>query len=191
MIRLFIAFSLPNEIRNELGSIIEALRSENDGIKWVRPENIHLTLRFIGDTKQELIKDISNCIDASIQNEQNFDMSLDRLGAFPNLNRPRTIWAAPSGDIDRMRRIVERLEKNLQSLGIEEERKNFKPHLTLGRVRNPASNQRLTNNIETFKHRPLPFTLDNVILYQSTLTPKGPIYKKRHIAKLGVERMGG
>jgi len=185
MIRLFIAFPLSEKVKASLKQIISDLRLYGGDIKWVDFSNIHLTLKFLGDTDPKIIPRITDIIDSTAIKYQAQQVTIDRLGSFPNFDRPRVIWVGSSSDTGTLTSIAEHIDIGTATLGWEREEKKFKPHLTLGRIKNPTRLHELTDAAKTYRFETIEMLLDRIILYQSTLTPHGPIYKKLHETVLG------
>ena len=118
------------------------------------------------------------------------ETSLVSLGAFPNLNRPRVLWAGLSGGVDILSLLAGKIEAAVQRLSFEPEKKRFKAHLTLGRVRDSRNLDDLTALMRSFEVKETPFQFEQLVLFKSTLTPKGPIYDRLHEAPLGTPRFG-
>jgi 2'-5' RNA ligase len=113
------------------------------------------------------------------------------VGGFPNLKKPRVIWVGGSQPIEAAARMAADIDNRMHELRFEKETRPFKAHLTLGRVREGRPIGVLGSFLETFKLTPIPLTMDRLVLFQSTLTPKGSIYERLHEVKLGQERFGG
>ena len=184
MMRLFIAFPLQPEVRSGLGGIIDELRKSGGPVKWVAPNNIHLPVRFLGDTDERLVPDIKRLMDASVQGFQAASGVIDAIGGFPNLNRPRVIWAGMSRAIESLPTLASKIELGVQDLGFEAETKRFRPHFTLGRVREARGMERLVDFIRSYRPPSLEIAFDRIMLIKSTLTPKGPIYQPLHESML-------
>ncbi|MDH3891964.1 MAG: RNA 2',3'-cyclic phosphodiesterase [candidate division Zixibacteria bacterium] len=191
MMRLFIALPLGEDARRYLGSIIDDLKPYADAVKWVAPENVHLTLRFLGDTEEQRLPKIQELLDKVVSGQGIFETSTGRLGAFPNLRRPRVLWVGLDRNVEMLEKLARQVELGVRKLRFEKESKGFKPHLTLGRIRKPQGLDQLVERMESYTLEPLPLTLDRIVLFKSTLTPKGPIYERLHQAMLGQERFGG
>ncbi|MEK7774380.1 MAG: RNA 2',3'-cyclic phosphodiesterase [Candidatus Zixiibacteriota bacterium] len=181
--RLFIAIPLPKPTEQYLADIIRTLRKPGDGIKWVDPRNIHLTIRFLGDTEGHFVPLISKELSEVARVSMVVICKLGGVGAFPNLNRPRVIWVGLENNVDMLKNTASDLEERMRTIGFAPEDKPFKPHLTLGRVREGAP--QISIAVEAISHmKPAePVRLDKMILYQSTLTPQGPIYKSLFTAE--------
>lgn len=184
MMRLFIACPLPPAAEQELDETIRTLKEADGVVKWVASKNIHLTVRFLGDTDERLVADISQKLDTIAGQFRFVETSINQLGAFPNLRRPRVIWAGIKSGIDTLSQIAAATELAVQDLGFAAESKGFKAHLTLGRVRDRGNPSRLIDFMSEFQLAPIPVRFDRIVLFKSTLTPSGPIYDRLHEALL-------
>lgn len=185
MIRLFIAFPLQREVEEKLGEIIALLKNQGGRVKWVAPQNIHLTARFLGDTNERLVERLTALIDDTATKYDPVDSLIDRLGAFPNLVRPRVIWAGLRDNTEVLAKTARELELSVRKLRFKPEKRGFKAHLTLGRVKDPSGLANLTSYMQDFDLEETPVTFDRLTLFKSTLTPQGPIYDRLHEAMLG------
>lgn len=177
--RAFIAIELPEQIRADLGKIQDELKQAQADVKWVKPENIHLTLKFLGDIEQDLIKKIEAILNQISSKNTSFGLDLDNLGAFPKLQYPRVIWVGLSND-QRVIEIAKNLEKELIRIGLPPESRPFSSHITLGRVRSGSNRKALIERLEALNKKSssrLKFEVLNLTLFKSTLTPQGPIYE--------------
>ncbi len=194
MLRLFIALPIEPTVTQFLAETITRLREVGGNVKWVDPKNVHLTLKFLGDTDEKLVERITEKIDKIASRNSPINATLDRLGAFPNLRRPRVFWAsltsAESG-LETLKHMAGAVDLAVSKLGFERENRPFKSHLTLGRVRTPSGLEALTDYVETMQIESCPVHLDRMVLFKSTLTPKGPIYERLHEAVLGEQRFEG
>ncbi|MCD6248922.1 MAG: RNA 2',3'-cyclic phosphodiesterase [candidate division Zixibacteria bacterium] len=191
MLRLFIALPLPHKVETELDQLLVQLRPKSDNVKWVPAKNIHLTVKFLGDTDEKLVDKITGAIDEIATQYQPLETTLDRIGAFPNFHRPRVIWIGGSEPIEFIDDLAQDIDHQMIKLHFEKEKRPFKPHLTLGRVRQGRRVDKLVDHLQTFELKPIPLTLYRVVLFKSTLTPKGAIYERLYEARLGEERFGG
>ncbi len=185
MIRLFIAFPLQREVEEKLGEVIALLKNQGGRVKWVAPQNIHLTARFLGDTDERLVERLTTLMDDIAAKYDPVDSLIDRLGAFPNLVRPRVIWAGLSENTEALAKMAGEVELSVRKLRFKPEPRRFKAHFTLGRVRDPSGLADLTAYMQDFKIQEIPLTVDRLVLFKSTLTPQGPIYDRLHEAMLG------
>ena len=180
-LRTFIALPLPAEWIALLGELIDHLDSAaSGGVRWVRPSGIHLTLKFLGAIDPALAPRILDGLLESVGGAASPALSLSGLGTFPNRNNPRVVWAGVSGDMETLADLQQRVETLAVGLGWAAERRPFRPHLTIGRVRDrisPAERRRLTAAISNCAvPRLASWRPDAVRLYKSELTPRGAIY---------------
>lgn len=187
-LRLFIAFELSEEVRQELAGVGSQLRDCGAKVSWVKPGNMHLTVRFLGDTEPRMVDLLKSGLQTITGKPA--AVRLDKVGAFPNLKRPRVLWAGLGGELDPVYDVANEVEMMVQRLGFEPDKKKFKPHLTIGRIRDPRRSGDLTDAVAACSFNPIEFPLDRLILFQSTLTPQGPIYKRLAEVALG-EKFGG
>ncbi len=189
MIRLFIAFPLQKEVAEKLGEIIALLKNQGGRVKWVTSQNIHLTARFLGDTDERLVERLTALIDDTAAKYDSVDSMIDRLGAFPNLVRPRVIWAGLRDNTEVLAKVARELELSVRKLRFKPEKRGFNAHLTLGRVKDTSGVGDLTAYMQDFNLEEIPLTFDRLTLFKSTLTPQGPIYDRLHEAMLGESKM--
>ncbi len=181
--RLFIAFPLEQSVTSRLAEIVADFRKLGGPIKWVEPENMHLTVRFLGETTESKVEALKQIIDAAASHASTIKSVVTEIGGFPNLHRPRVIWTGLDSNASKLVPIAAEIEKAVQQIGFAPEIKPFKPHLTLGRVRDDA---RIGDSLEYLLHyklAPIPVTFDTLALVRSTLTPRGPIYEHLHDAR--------
>jgi RNA 2',3'-cyclic 3'-phosphodiesterase len=188
-IRAFIAIELSDEVKKGLGNLQTRLKSSNcELVKWVDPNSIHLTLKFLGETSLNSIPSIISIMEDLAQNFPLLNISVTELGAFPDPHRVQVIWVGLAGDLNILIRLQKRVETGLSTLGFPTEKRVFVPHLTLARVRDISSlqeRQKLGALIKgTSIDTSLKFTADSLKLIQSQLTPSGAIYTNLHSAKL-------
>jgi 2'-5' RNA ligase len=185
MLRLFIALPLPHEVEIELDRLTTVLRPKGPDVKWVPAKNIHLTVKFLGDTEEKLVDKIKAAIDGAAAGCPMIETTIDRIGGFPDLTRPRVIWAGSSQELESAQKMAREVDHRMHQFGFEKEKRGFNAHLTLGRVREGRSVAALAAYLESFKLQPIPLKLDRLVLFKSTLTPKGAIYERLHEATLG------
>lgn len=182
-IRTFLAIELSAEIRSYLFQSGQKMMGDlpRKVVRWVAPENMHLTLRFLGDTPENLLPKISAELDAITSQHQPFNLHLDQLGCFPNQKRPRVIWASLDGKLAPLYAIQNKIESAVQTLGWKREKRPFRPHLTLGRVKDPNQAFRLLWTQQLEKKE---FSVSAIYLIESQLRPDGPVYTIRHSSEL-------
>jgi RNA 2',3'-cyclic 3'-phosphodiesterase len=182
-IRSFIAISLPAAVQEVLGAVSLELapRLPERAVAWLRPESMHLTLRFLGDTPLDRLDTLFALLDAVATNHQPFTLQLNQIGAFPNERRPRVIWVGLDGDVDAAAALQRELNAALVRLGWQPEGKPFSPHLTLGRVKRDQDQIRLPWGKSVV---PAPFDVGEIHLIESQLRPQGSLYTVRHTSTL-------
>ena len=148
-IRAFIAVKISQEIQDKLAGIQDKLKQADAQVSWVNPNNIHLTLKFLGDIQETQIPAILEAMTASAKTVSPFSMQIGYAGAFPNLSFPRVIWIGVTDDEQGSLKALEAdLSPRLETLGFQEEGGRFQPHLTLGRVRSQKKKSTLFRAIE-------------------------------------------
>ena len=180
-LRDFIAIHLSQEARQQLSNTIRSLGSEiPSGVRWVDPEGIHLTLKFLGDIDPALVEDVLLAMKQAASGSLPFHLQLDGLGVFPNERRPRVLWAGLAGDLDALEALQEKLEAAMSGLNFPWERRTFNPHLTLGRVRDGVSAVARQRVGTLVSHGYLDgadsWPVNAVHLMRSNLTPDGAVY---------------
>ena len=181
--RSFIAVELPDEVRKEMGKLQESLKTRRqEFVKWVSPESIHLTLKFLGDIALTKVAEITGAMEESVTGIAPFKLHIENLGVFPNLKRIQVIWTGLTGDLNSLRRIQKNIEENMYVLGYPEEQREFTPHLTLGRVRFQPSPEETQNFVKlltsTVYKSAYEINIESVNLMKSQLTPQGAKYSR-------------
>lgn len=182
--RLFIAFPLESSVADQLGRIIVALKQKEADVKWVVPKNIHMTACFLGDTDQSKVEAVNKVIDEIASQHKQVATYIDAVGGFPSLDKPRVIWAGMSAGSEPLATATTALVGKIRRHGFSLDDKPFKPHLTLGRVREGGKFGELSEYLKTYTFAPIPIRFDRLTLFESTLTPQGPIYAGIHSALL-------
>lgn len=180
-IRLFVAIELPAEVRDALSRLQHQLQRRGlEKLRWVRPEGIHLTLKFLGATPADRVPDIEQALVEAIGNLGPHQLTLGELGTFGG-NRPRVLWVDLRGDLDAIRELQERTETALQPLGYEREARGWSPHLTLARVRPETARdiaKALPPTLEGVRAPTGTVPVREVSLMRSTLRPSGAVYER-------------
>ncbi len=178
-IRTFIALELPGKIISSIGQVQERIATYGFRIRWIRPENIHLTLKFLGDMKAANIDKVGGVMDESVSEYSPIPLKVKGIGVFPGIKRPRVIWTGISGQVNQLIGLQKRLEENLDGMGFPKENRSFKAHLTFGRVKNRLDPKRFGDALKEFSSfESEEFVADRVILYKSDLKPTGAVYTK-------------
>jgi len=175
-LRAFIGIEASDEVRRALERVRHEFSACSAKVKWVPPENVHLTMKFLGDIGDEMGGKVKAAM-AKAAGGGPITFRVDGLGCFPPRGRPRTIWAGGSDGADAIEKLFKKLDRALRRLGFEKERR-FVPHLTIGRVKSPKGAEELTPVLE--RHAGTPFgscDAADMVLFKSTLTPQGAIYE--------------
>ncbi len=174
LFRGFIAVEIP--AAPSIINLEQAISKTGADVKLVEPENIHLTLRFLGDTEESQIDAIEEIIKESVKGITPFSLTLRGTGVFPNEKYLKVLWIGII-DAEPLVRIARSIEEKLVPLGFAKEKREFSAHLTIGRVRTARNKDQLLNVIHEFKDEEfLTQQVTKVTLKKSELTPKGPIY---------------
>jgi 2'-5' RNA ligase len=179
MIRTFIALPIPENLKEALRDAISRLRRTNSKVKWVRPESVHITLKFLGNIKEELVEPVSAELDNVALIYPELDLGLSGLGVFPGMRRPRVIWVGLGGDITPLGEMADAIDKVCAKFGIQREKRPFNAHVTLGRLKVPSMVDLDINLMEES------FRAQEVVFYKSELLPSGARYTILHSSSLG------
>jgi len=186
-IRTFIALELPPAVISLLHKVQQDLKRINIGARWVRPENIHITLKFLGDINPGDIDKIGAAMTAAAIEFPPVTLTVRGIGVFPGIKRPRVIWVGLGGGIRSLLSLQSRLEQELAGAGFPKDKRSFKAHLTLGRIKqsvNPAVIRQMISEYATLSSDD--FSCNQVILFKSDLKPSGAVYSKLKQTNLGM-----
>lgn len=188
MPRIFVAIDLSPQIKKAIAAHIQQLRQEwpKATIGWVRPENLHLTLKFIGEVPAERLNDIANAVERAIIGCTPFTFDISGSGAFPVRGTPRVLWIGVTANRP-LSRLHTNLEKELAEIGIPREAKDFHPHLTVGRVRASTNVREVSELHRGIGYTPHKLSVGHVSVIESTLAHTGAVYSERSKHKLRAE----
>lgn len=179
--RTFIAIELPKQIKDVLADLQAHLKQSNADVKWVKPENIHLTLKFLGEIDEDKLVKITEIIERIASQKKQFQIKLSRLGAFPKKGFPRVLWVSVDKGDEETKAIVKELEENIERLGIPKEERPFSSHITIGRIRSPLNKDKLLKALneseDYFAAESIEFDVTGITLFKSALGPGGPVYE--------------
>lgn len=191
MLRTFVAVELDEELKDNLAHLQRRLRDQVPprSVRWVRPEGIHLTLKFLGDTPLAKVDEVKAALTQAAFELQPFRFTVEGLGCFPNTHRPRVLWVGlqePSGALHRLREAV---EAHVAPVGFPTERRSFHPHLTLGRVQRYASKSEVREIGDMVSGSRIGLVdemgVTAVSYIKSDLKPSGAVYTTLLEARLG------
>jgi 2'-5' RNA ligase len=179
-IRSFLAFEMPVKIREIVSRTLKEIKKLPLDVRWVGADNIHITVVFMGNISQDDLMPIRKAVSKICKRYGPFNVTLTGSGIFGSLRNPRVFWMGLDGDLTRMSYFRNSLQKNLTPFGIKEEKRRFKPHLTLGRFRKgPGSNVNMYELLSEYQNITSPTcTVEELILFRSELRPGGAIYSK-------------
>lgn len=190
-LRTFIAIELDEELRDKLRGLQRRLEGQvaPRSVRWVRPEGIHLTLKFLGDTRFDRIEGVKGALSRAAAESRPFTITVGGLGCFPNTRQPRVVWVGLqeiTGTLSQLKRSV---EAEVAPLGFPTEKRPFHPHLTLGRVNRRVTKSEIREIGEIVAISAIgtvdEMEVDRVNYIQSDLLPSGAVYTNLHEAHLG------
>ncbi|MBI4822727.1 MAG: RNA 2',3'-cyclic phosphodiesterase [Nitrospirae bacterium] len=177
-IRCFISVELPLEIKRSIDEKTKALRDSGDDVKWVRIENLHITLKFLGKTPEARLPEIKDRLTSAVSPLRSFSIEFASAGAFPNVRYPRIVWLGIRNS-EHLVRLQSAVEMALTAIGFEPEERQFKPHLTIGRVKSARGKEALVREIENLKGTVFgKIQVENISIMKSELHPKGSKYTR-------------
>jgi len=176
-VRLFWAIEIPDEIKSKLASVQEELKKLDLHAKWVEKQNMHLTVKFLGETDASVVTDIKNSVLSALEGTSPFRISVSGFGTFGN--PARVIWSGIRDDDKKLFELHSKVDRALLSLGFEAEKRTFCPHLTLARLKSQRNIKLLRDKLANEIADSIlgSFTVKDIKLFKSTLTPKGAIYE--------------
>lgn len=186
--RAFIALEVSDAIKETLARAESHLKYSGADVKWVNPDAIHLTLKFLGDITDNKAEEVRSALDSISLKAKSFELTVEGIGAFPGTGHPRVIWAGLEKGAVETVSLAGRIDEEMAMLGFTRESRPFSPHLTIGRVRSARNIGKLMEKFASvassiaFSAAPQ-HKVSSLILFQSTLTPHGSIYTKIHDAR--------
>ena len=174
--RTFLCFPVPLEVRSKKNMLYSTLEESPAQINWVKNDNLHLTLKFMGYTTESQIPLIINILRRITINYKPFQLLIKSTGCFPKKERPRTLFLGVEGRLNILNGLFQNIENELEKIDIQKDRNIFFPHITLARIKYPQAH---TPNIDLFlksSYDPIDLSMDRVQFFASELLPSGPIY---------------
>ena len=175
--RAFIAVEIDPKAKQKISEFISILKKSEADVKWATEDQMHLTLKFLGNIYKDKIQGISDAISTISNNFKSFTINFSEIGAFPNINHPRVIWLGINKGSESLKILNNKIESALEKLGFTKESRKFEPHLTLARIRsskNISNLKKLIGEISCDIGNEMP--IGKLILFQSKLNPKGAVY---------------
>jgi len=184
-----VAVEMDASICTVLTTLIRELAASTADVRWVNPKNIHLTLKFLGNIRDEDIPRAAQIVDDSFRGISPFEIEVKGLGAFPSVSSPRIIWAGCQETGVNLEEIHKTLDKRFASLGVKREKRKFHSHITLGRARSKRNIEPLTRDIADWADLQIGTQIvDKVLLMESRLRPTGAVYSVVHTSPLEEKR---
>jgi 2'-5' RNA ligase len=185
-IRTFIAVELPTEVRSAAARLAKSLAEAPVEARWTEPDNLHWTLQFLGDVTVNETPRICQAVAKAVANLPRFELHALGAGAFPKIERPRTLWLGAQEGRDQMIALHDQIEESMSALGFRSEGRRFRPHITLGRLRHVDAGldtliELLRSHVEFDAGR---MDVREVAIFSSELRRTGPIYTRLGTAKL-------
>ena len=174
--RVFIAVELSKEAKEELSRVIDVLRSSGADAKWVRPEAMHLTLKFLGDVSENSVEKIKPLLQEIARKTGPFDLILDGIGVFPDWRNVKVIWAGISEGADKAEILAKAVEGAMAGIGFEKETRPFRPHLTLGRIKGARKKDELKKAAQGLAVKTAKSFVSEIVMFRSDLTSEGAIH---------------
>jgi 2'-5' RNA ligase len=191
-VRTFIAVEMSPRVITRAGDLIDKLRVAAAEINWVRPQQMHLTLKFLGDVPDTETPDICRVVAEVAAGFEPFEITCRGAGVFPNLREPRTLWIGIEDGADELKRLQAEIDDALKAkLGYAKEQRGFHPHLTIGRVKRelPGAHGQLAELVEKNAHFDADLAIiDEVVTFASFLGRGGPKHEPLDHAELGTRR---
>lgn len=184
-LRCFIAIELPDEIKKNIDTYVEQLKAAKADVKWVPAKNLHLTLKFLGSTPEELLTEINRKLSSTAKLHDRFTCRISGAGVFPNIKQPRVIWLGIK-DAEEMIKLQKDADESMAELGFKKEDREFNPHLTIGRARSPKNKDMLIKELATLKEVDFgKIEVQNITLMKSELKPGGAEYFRLNEIPIG------
>jgi len=174
--RTFIAVELPEQIKKKIEVLQAPLKKTSAFVSWVKPGNIHITLKFLGEVPEEKIDEVFSATELALKEGKRFKMNLKGMGAFPDFRRPRVIWIGTGKGGEELSDLAARIEPEIEKIGYPKEKRKFSPHFTIGRVKSPKNIEKLMELVRSTDFETEDIEVNEVTVMKSQLHPAGAIY---------------
>lgn len=187
MIRAFVGVRIDPDMAQKISGVQSQLNRGLKGIRWVRREKLHFTLKFLGPVNEEKVVPIMNALEQSLRSIPRFFIIGRGIGVFPDIKRARVLWAGLEGKS--LGPLVTEVEATLEPIGFAREKRGFKPHLTIGRWRSfDGSSELLRQEIERWKDYDFGESrVEEVVFFESVLKPEGAVYSPLRVIPLSAQ----
>jgi len=183
-IRSFLALPLPNELKQYLKRLVEPIRNKQDNINWVKQENIHITLNYLGDTDPEVIDEQALGLESMLASFPILKLGTTDTGIYPHANDPRVLWVSTAPYNETLTLLKEKLDNTLSHFGYHLDKRQFQPHITIARVKSISRKSTFIHDYLSAEVREIDFEVGEIKWLKSTLTPMGAEYEELKTFKL-------
>ena len=183
-IRTFIAIRISSELEQAFKKLLEELKRVQCNVKWVNPESVHLTLKFLGNLTKTKIGEVLEGTKEASRDFSSFQIRTKERGAFPSIKRPRVFWVGLEADGQTLIQLQNKIDDELSGLGFEKDTRRFHPHLTVGRVRSPKNIGKVIQKFVEYPFPEIEFKVEQILIMKSELTPKGALYSIQNTVSL-------
>ena len=177
VVRTFVAVSLADELRKRVSEVQEQVKKLAPDVKWVARDNLHVTLKFLGDVREDALGGVFSAVEEAAGASAPFELSISGLGAFPNARNARVVWVGIEQGREQLVALASAVDAKLSKLGFPKEEREFKSHITIGRVKTSRLLDDLARGIGEIDAADVGSqVVSSVVVMQSDLRPDGPIY---------------
>ncbi len=184
-VRTFVAVLLADELKSRISEVQRQAKKLAPDVKWVEPENFHITLKFLGNIRECALDDVFSAVEDAAKSYPKFEVSVGGLGTFPNVKNARVVWVGIEAGHEKLAALASAIDVRLAELGFPQEDRDFKSHITIGRVKSKKHLGALAQGIEKIKADNLGTQkVSSIAVMQSTLRPEGPVYSPLRVVDL-------
>ena len=176
ILRTFISVPVPNSVKNVKQMLTSTCEDEKVDIRWVKHNNLHITLHFLGYTPEKEIPQLKRMLSKIIKSQKAFDLTISKTGKFPDNDKPSVLYLGLEGNLKPLNELVNDIKKNISSIGYNKDLKEFTPHVTVGKINYP---QKFNPDLSTFlnsSYDKIKFTVDKIQFVSSESLPEGVVY---------------
>ena len=174
--RLFIAVNISQEIKDRIIFIQTIFKKSSADVRWITPDNLHLTLKFLGEVSDSKIAIVTEKVKQSVAGVKKFEVDFGGVDVFPDKSFPRILWLGVTKGKNELASLAQKIDNSLEEIGFEKEKRQFSAHLTIGRIKSHKNKEKLFSIVEKTPADKISDVVEFVYLMKSTLTPQGSIY---------------
>lgn len=183
--RTFVAVLIAEDLTQKVAEVQSEAKKLAPDVKWVAPENVHVTLKFLGDVREDRLPQVLSAIEDALRGRSAFEMSLSGIGAFPNPERAKVVWIGIEKGIDHIRELAKAVESGLERVGFSPENRPFKAHVTIGRIKTSKYLGRLAEGMDKIEAEDMGSQkVTSIAVMQSELFRDGPLYTPMAVFEL-------